>query len=125
MLLYKKIFFSAFIGTLITMSACIKSNQPTGAGSDFCDTTDVTFSKNVLPILQSYCYACHSDKNVAFSSGISLDGYNNTKGWADAGYLIGDVRHDAGFLGMPYGKPKLSACEINTIVAWVNQGEQP
>lgn len=106
------------------INACVKSNQPVGSGSNFCDTSALTYSKNVLPIIESYCYPCHSNKNAAFSNGISLEGYDNVKGWADIGYLIGDVRHDKGFIGMPYGKPQLSACEINIIVAWVNQGEQ-
>jgi mono/diheme cytochrome c family protein len=124
-MLRRKIFITiCCITALLVMSGCTKSNQPVAAGSGFCDTSSVTYTKNVLPILQSYCYGCHGNANVAFSDGISLDGYDNVKGWADVGYLVGDVRHDAGFTGMPYGKPKLSACEINTIVAWVNQGEQ-
>ncbi|HLK31018.1 MAG TPA: hypothetical protein VKT28_20740 [Puia sp.] len=114
----------AFVALLISMNACIKSNQPIYAGSGFCDTTNVTYAKNVVPILESYCYPCHSNNNAAFSNGISLEGYNNTRGWIDGGYLIGNIRHDPGFIGMPYGKPKLSDCEINTILAWVHQGFQ-
>ena len=113
------------ISGLMMVSSCTKNNQPTGAGSGFCDTTTVTYTRNIIPILQSYCYPCHSNTNMIFSNGISLEGYNNTRGWADAGYLVGNIKHDQGFIGMPYGKPKLPACEINTIVAWVNQGEQP
>jgi hypothetical protein len=124
-MLIKKIFFPACVAIMIGISACSKSNQALGTGSGFCDTSAVTFSKKVLPILEVYCYGCHSNQNSAFSNGISLEGYDNTKGWADLGYLIGNVRHDAGFIAMPYGKPALPACEINTMVAWVNQGEQP
>jgi hypothetical protein len=123
-MLSKEYLLIAAFAVMIVTNACIKSNQPIGAGSNFCDTTVVTFSNNVLPILETYCYPCHSNKNAVFSNGISLEGYDNTKGWADTGYLPGDVRHDAGFIGMPYGKPKLPDCEINTIVAWINQGEQ-
>jgi hypothetical protein len=32
------------------------------------------------------------------------------------------VTHAPGFVGMPYGLPKLPDCEVNTIVAWVHQG---
>jgi mono/diheme cytochrome c family protein len=117
-----KIFMTTCCLITLTIAACSKSNQPINPGSGFCDTSSVTYTNNILPILQSYCYACHSNSNKAFSNDISLDGYDNAKGWADLGYLVGNVRHDAGFTGMPYGKPKLSACEINTIVAWVNQG---
>jgi mono/diheme cytochrome c family protein len=109
---------------MLSLTTCIKSNQPTGPGSNFCDTTSVTYTNNVLPILQDYCFSCHGNGNTAFSNGVNLDGYDNVKGWAQLEYLVGDIRHDKGYTGMPYGKPKLSDCEINTIVAWVNQGEQ-
>jgi hypothetical protein len=84
---------------LTLINACIKSNQPIGPGSGYCDTTNITYSRNVLPILESYCYPCHSNTNMAFSNGISLEGYKNTKDWAGTGYLIGDITHQAGFIG--------------------------
>ena len=118
--------FIALCGSIImlALTRCTKVSQPVTGSSGYCDTASVTYTSNVLPIVQSYCYGCHSNNNIVFSDGVSLEGYDNLKGWADLGYLVGDVRHAAGFTGMPYGKPALSACEMNTIIAWVDQGEQ-
>ncbi len=121
----KLCFFSGIvISVFVLMFSCTKRNAEQVAGNNTCDTTQVSYQNDVLPIVQSYCYPCHSNNNTHFSNGVSLEGYDNLKAWALAGYLVGDVRWDPGFTGMPYGKPRISDCAINTIVAWVNQGCQ-
>jgi len=62
--------------------------------------------------------------DTAGSGGIQLEGYSHIKVYADNGYLSGNISHKPGYIGMPYGRPQLPACEINTVVAWVNQGSQ-
>jgi len=53
---------------------------------------------------------------------VSLEGYDNFKGWSQSGYVLGDITQQSGFTPMPYGKPKISNCAINKITAWINQG---
>ena len=107
---------------MISFIGCSKTSKDRLAGNTPCDTTSVKYSTDVLPILQDYCYSCHANGNTAGSGGVSLEGYATAKAYADNGYLAGNVSHAPGYIGMPYGKPKLPDCEVNTIVAWVNQG---
>jgi len=109
------------IGCILGISSCTKNSVEAVAGTHPCDTTHISYQSDVLPILQSYCYSCHSNSNKAFSNGVNLEGYDNFKGWAQSGYVLGNIRQDPGFTGMPYGKPKISDCAINKITAWINQ----
>ena len=99
-----------------TKTSADKLNPPGG-----CDTLHVTYSQDVLPILKAYCYTCHAGENTVFSNGISLEKIDFLKFWGDTGYLLGNITHASGYVGMPYGKPKLPDCEVNKIIAWVNQ----
>jgi len=111
-----------FICVIVFTFSCTKKSIEQSAGSNYCDTTSVSYQNDVLPIIETYCYPCHSMNNKAFSNGIVLEGFDNLKAWGLSTYLLGDIRHDPGFIGMPYGKPKLSDCSINMITAWINQG---
>jgi hypothetical protein len=105
-----------------------------------CDTLNMSYSQNIVPILRNNCYLCHSKGNTSINGGILLDNYTNVSGWAtiirvdttqpkssDSSYLVGNIKHlppssILHFVPMPYMKQKLDTCSINQIVAWVNQG---
>ncbi len=72
--------------------------------------------------MESYCFGCHGNGNTGGSGGINLQGYDNLKPYADNGKLVGNITHAPGYVGMPYGQPKMPDCEINQISAWVSQG---
>ena len=109
------------VGAFISyLSGCAKENgDRLGAGTS-CDTTNVKYSTQIVSILRDNCYSCHQGPGA--SSGFDLSNYEAFSGWAQSGYVIGDITHAAGFTPMPYGLPMLSTCEINTILAWINQG---
>jgi hypothetical protein len=115
-----------FVCTLIiSFAGCSKQSEDKLAANTPCDTTAVSYSTGVVPILQQNCYPCHGASSNSGSGGITLEGYSNIKTWTNKNnkdYVVGNVTHAAGFVGMPYGLPKLPDCEVNTIVAWVNQG---
>jgi hypothetical protein len=117
----------AFSFLMFFMISCSKSSadQQTGGtappGSD-CDTVGMKYATDVVPILQSHCYGCHGNGNTAGSGGISLDGYTDLKKYADNGFLKGNITHAPGYIGMPYGLPKLDDCTINKILDWIDQG---
>jgi hypothetical protein len=115
---------AAFVTVL--MFSCTKNSEDKLAppGTTTCDTTNVSYSTAITPILESNCYSCHGNGNTAGSGGILLEGYANLLKWANNGYLVGNVTHAPGYVPMPYGQPELPECEVNTIVAWVNQGAQ-
>jgi len=114
------------LGVLILCSAsliisCTKGSQDV-LGVNSCDTTSVQYGADIVPILQANCYRCHGNGNTGGSGGVLLEGYPNLQKWANNGFLAGNVSHAPGYIGMPYGQPKLSGCTVNKIVAWVNQG---
>ena len=110
-------------GAILYLGGCSKeSADKLGDDSSSCDTSNVTYTNQVLPIIQANCYICHGPGMTAGSGGIDLSTLDNLRSWAGNGYLVGNVRHDPGYIGMPYGMYPLPACEINTIVAWVHQG---
>ena len=110
-----------FTGIILVIS-CSKSSEDQLAPKTTCDTVAVKYSSTIISILQTNCYSCHGVGNTGGSGGILLEGYANLKKWADNGYLVGNITHASGFVAMPYGKPKMSDCEIKKIVAWVRQG---
>jgi len=89
-------------------------------GTANCDTTGVTFSGTVLPLIQTNCYACHSQ--AAGQGGIILEGHANVVIRVNDGKLIGAVSHASGFTPMPQNGQKLADCDIKRIQTWINAG---
>lgn len=87
-----------------------------------CDTTTVTYSAVIIPILSNNCYRCHGTSSNSGSGGIVLQDYNVLKGYAADGKLYGNIAHLPGYIPMPYGGGKLSDCEIAKIKKWIDSG---
>ncbi|HXA01944.1 MAG TPA: hypothetical protein VNW99_08150 [Cytophagaceae bacterium] len=87
-----------------------------------CDTSKVSYAKNIVPIVSQNCYKCHDSGNARlFGGGHYLDSYDSLKAHIKCG-LIDAIEHNAGVIPMPEGAPKLPDCDIAKIKAWVNQG---
>ena len=115
----------AIAGIILFSLACTKKNEQELAQSVtpvVCNTDSLSYSKDIVPILESYCYSCHGDGNTGGSGGINLDGYANLKVRVDNGQLVGCVTHASGFVPMPYGQPQMPDCEVSKVAAWVSQG---
>lgn len=85
-----------------------------------CDTSNVTYSNTVWPIINGNCTSCHSG---GFPSGnVSLSNYNEIATAANNGSLLGAIRHENGWSPMPQGGGKLPECDIAQIETWVNAG---
>jgi hypothetical protein len=91
----------------------------------------VSYQFDVLPILKQQCYRCHSaDKyKVLTSNTLNMEDFASLKYYAtpangrnNVSYLVGNIRHDDGFVKMPYDGGKLSDCNIALIKAWVDAG---
>lgn len=86
-----------------------------------CDTSAVKFSTDVVPILQSACYSCHSNANAnSLGGGIKLEGYTNILPYAQLGLLVNAITRSSNT--MPKGSAKLSDCSIGKIRTWVRNG---
>ena len=86
--------------------------------SSTCDTSNVTFSGIISPILANNCYSCHSDANAAFGGNIHLqsiaDVITNTP------RIVVSIKQ-TGSKPMPPGG-KLSSCAISQFDIWVRNG---
>lgn len=91
----------------------------------------VSYQVHVLPILTKNCYSCHSAQNykTLTSNTFNMEDFTQVKYYANpanginnVSYLVGNIRHDAGFVPMPGNGGKISDCEIATIKAWVDAG---
>lgn len=85
-----------------------------------CDTTNVTYSADVWPVINANCTACHS--GAAPSGNIRLANYDEIVVQANNGNLMGAINHEAGYSPMPKGRQKLPQCDITHIQIWINQG---
>ncbi len=86
-----------------------------------CDTTSVTYSGTILPIMQQHCAisGCHTGPGTA--NGLDYRQYSDLAVVASNGQLIPAIKH-TGPDPMPKDMPMLDACSINEIVRWVNEG---
>jgi len=88
-----------------------------------CDTTNVTFSGSVAPILSNYCLSCHSNNSAAsFGNGIKLQDYADVILRVNDKKLVGSVMHTSGYSPMPKGTAQLESCKLTIINKWVNAG---
>lgn len=105
---------------LLANTGCYKDNEQTLYPSD-CNTTNVSFSQTITPIINNNCVSCHSG-GVNASGGIDMSTYDLIMVVVNSGKLLGSIRHDAGFKEMPQGSSQLSECSINQVDAWITQG---
>lgn len=84
------------------------------------DSSVYTFGGGVQPILQKYCYTCHSNSSSSMGGGIKLQNYADVKVQVSNGKLIGTISHANGFLPMPQGSSKIPDCNILIIQKWID-----
>ena len=115
------------LGALALCAALsITKTEAAAPGDKAAATRQVTFSKDVAPIVQRACQECHRPDNIAPMSFLT---YKNVRPWARA---IKDkvVKREMPpwFIDRNIGitrfkdDPSLSDSEIATIVAWVDSG---
>jgi hypothetical protein len=110
---------------LLAFSGCYNDKAELLYPTASCDTSSVTFSGVVGPILQSNCAAidgCHMTKDASLSGGVSLDNYAGAKTVALNGQLMLAITHDPTVVAMPKDRAKLDDCTIRKIGIWVEQG---
>lgn len=82
-----------------------------------CDSSDVTYSGIVFPILNTYCISCHS--GAVPSGALDFTDFGDLAFVAQSGQLTGSLKHLDGFSPMPQNAGKLSVCEIALIEKWI------
>ena len=132
----KKIAFIVFIvGWLYSFTGCVYDKRDVD-NPNGCDTTNMSYSKNIAPIISVNCTSCHSASAAAVGAGggIGLDSYATLKADIDSAWLLPAVNWQLNLLpssysatglpaeNMPQGLPQLGSCNLNKINAWVHQG---
>lgn len=88
-----------------------------------CDTTNVTFSGTVSPLLGNNCLSCHSNATAAsFGNNIRLQDYADVKSRAAA--VAGSIKHSGTYSPMPKNGGMLKDCLIRQFDKWVSDGMQ-
>jgi hypothetical protein len=109
------------LGVLL-MPACVWDNlEELNPDIPNCDTTSVSFSSDIVPILSNNCFGCHSNLNApVFGGGLSFEDHQDVAGYTDR--IIGAINHEVGFLAMPQEGDKLDPCSILLFEAWASAG---
>lgn len=98
----------------------VTPSPPPSSGG--CDTTNVTFSAVVNPIIQNSCALSGCHTNATRAGGYTYESYTGLMRAVNNGRLLGAIRHGNGYVAMPQSAPKLSDCDIEKITHWVNMG---
>ena len=114
------IFMTAIIALVV--SACYYDNEehlyPDPIGPSGCDTTNITYSETVVPLLNTHCNGCHNPDSF-FGAGIVLNSYDDLMVFVENGKFWGSINHKPGYSPMPKGGAKLSACNLLKIKKWI------
>jgi hypothetical protein len=108
--------------TLILMNGCYYDSEEDLFPQDTCDTTNVSFNTQVLPIIQFNCLECHGEVTSTQHGTFRFVSYDDIKAKADS--IVGAISWESPFLRMPDNRPKLDQCKIDMIRAWVNAGAE-
>ena len=108
---------------ILALSSCYYDNEEAlypSFGAE-CDTTSVTFSGQIAPMLTNYCLSCHSNATAAVSgNGIRLEDYTDVQSNTTA--IAGSIKQTGTFSPMPKNGGKLKPCLINQFDIWVING---
>ncbi|MFP4469222.1 MAG: hypothetical protein ACLFPE_00980 [Bacteroidales bacterium] len=85
-----------------------------------CDTTNVTYTGTVVPILEASCYSCHN--SVTQQGGVIVDNYDDLSVSIDNGSFRGAINHMEGFSPMPQAGNQLPECDLTKINLWLDRG---
>jgi len=109
--------FSLVLGILLP--SCYFDKEETLYPFLKCDTTHITYTQTIVPILSANCYVCHSTGSS--ESSIILDTWTSIQVVVTNGKLIPSIDHTGPF-PMPKGGSMLDACTIEKITRWVANG---
>ena len=114
------IFLSIIAILLMLLVSCYYDNEEAlyPALNTVCDTTNVTYSGTIAPILSSYCTTCHSGSVP--SGSVALTNYSNVLTIASNGTLMNALNGN-GVPKMPVSG-SLSTCQIVQFQIWIRNG---
>jgi hypothetical protein len=105
----------AFSSCSIALFSCTREKVTPLAAQ--CNDT-ISFSNDVMPIIQANCINCHDQGNA--SGGFDFSSYTSIS--ANANAILNSMKAN-GYQLMPIGGPALPDSTIQKISCWINQGK--
>ena len=116
----KRYWWAIVIIIALFLASCYYDNEEAlyPALSTSCDTTNVTYSGTIAPLLSSNCTICHSGGTP--SGSVTLTSYSGVQSVAASGMLMNALKGN----GVPLMPPSgvLSACKKSQVQVWINKG---
>lgn len=104
-------------------SSCYYDNeQELYPSISVCDTTNITFSNFVKPMVDQQCKSCHGATSP--SGGLSLIDYTTIKASVASGKFYNSVTWASGISPMPQGGNKWTNCDLLKLKNWIDKGAQ-
>jgi hypothetical protein len=85
-----------------------------------CDTTNVTYSGTIVPLVQNRCQGCHSGGQP--QGGLDFTSWAVLNTVAMDGRLAGAIQHQDPYTYMPPTGAMLPQCRIDQILIWIGEG---
>jgi hypothetical protein len=101
---------------IIFLTSCKKDKTPVSVIDNTCTDT-ISFSNQILPMMQTYCISCHDYGN---STGYILTNHSNISANA---LLVYNSLLGTSVQLMPKGGPALNDTLIKQFSCWINQGK--
>ena len=118
------VFYLLLLAGILSLHSCYYDKEELLYGTPNAPCTDTTtsasYTQQVVPIFQQFCYSCHSGGFP--SGGITMGTHAADKAIGQNGKLYGSVSYGAGYSPMPKGMAKRTSCEIATIKRWIDNG---
>jgi hypothetical protein len=115
--------FLIIVTFLLSATSCYYDNEEALYPSQNieCDTTNVTFSGMIAPMLANNCLSCHSNATAASSgNGIRLEDFADVQ--TRAATISGSINRTGSFAPMPKNSSKLKSCLISQFDIWLHNG---
>jgi len=112
------ILFAALM-MLLMMNSCYYDKEDKLYPFLACDTTNVTYSQTIAPIMTANCNICHFTGSQTIN--IPLDTWAGVNAVVQNGKLLPAIEQTGPF-PMPKSGSKLDPCTIGKIQKWINQG---
>lgn len=117
----KKLFVSTVV-IATTLMAC-KGSKETASSTPAvpldCTSKVITYTADIKPIMENSCTRCHNTNNKGGYNFLTLE---SVKKAAESGHLLGSIKHEKGFKGMPYFAGKLDQASIDKVECWIKNG---
>jgi hypothetical protein len=119
----KRHIIPVFVIFILCFASCYYDNEEAlyPSYNSACDTSTVTFTGTINPILNNNCLSCHSNATAAAAgNNIRLENYADVV--ARITSVIGSVKHTGTFSPMPKGGGKLKDCSLTQFDIWIRKG---